>query len=184
MISTQFPFPLSGILYSPAHITEPFKESEFQLTSFVSDDEMVEKIIEQDDSIEEDDLIPTDENIIEEIAGENVVDEIIEEAIEETIVEETIMEVIPVESMTIEETEEEFAEELITDAEIIDSEYSSDKSTILVILLVAVIGVILVYHKKFRNSNKDLKKSFVKNNKSLFNKIIHFDYKITIKIRS
>ncbi len=174
LISPQIPFPVSGILYSPAHITEPFKESEFELISFVFDDEMTEEVIEQDGSIEEDDTIPPDEIIVEE----NIVDETIEETIEEAIVEETIMEVIPVEPVVIEMTEEESI------GETIDSEYSLDKSIILVILLVAVISVILVYHKKFRNSNKYLKKSFVKNNKSLFNKTVHFDDKITIKIKN
>lgn len=178
LIYPQFPFPVLGTLYSPAHIIEPFKESEFELISFVSDDEMIERVIEQDDFVVEDSIIPPDEIIVEKIIEENIV----EETIEEIIVEETIIEEIIVDPMPIEVTEEEFVEELVTDKETIDSESSLDKSIIPVILLVAVIGGVFVYHKKFRNSNNDLK-SIVKNNKSTFSETIHFNDKVIIKIQ-
>ena len=182
LIYPQFPFPVSGTLYSPAHITEPFKESEFELISFVSDYEMVEKIIEQDDSIGEDSIIPSDEIIVKEIVEENVVEETIEEIIE--VAEETVIEEVPVEPVPIEVTKEEYEEGMIVDEQTIDSESSSDKSTILVILLVAVIGGVFVYFKKFRNSNKN-SESIVKNNSnSIFNKIVHFDEKVIIKIKN
>ena len=175
LILPQFPFPLSGTLYSPAHIVDPFKESEFQLISFVSSDGIIEEkeiMLEQENTIEED-IIPTDEIIVEE----NVTDLIIEEYVdEETIIQEEIIEPIIVEPV------KEITEVIVTDKETTDSDSSLDISIILVILLVVIIGGVFVYYKKFRNLNRDLKKSFLKKNKTVFNKIIHFDDNVIIKI--
>lgn len=179
LISPQFPFPVSGILYSPAHIVEPFKESEFQLISFVSSDGIIQEeenvVIEQDNTIEEDNVIEIDEISIDE----SIVEEIIEQVIEESIAEEIISEevIIPVEPVVEEAIEEELVEEII------DAESSLDKSIAYVILLAVVVGGIIVYYKKFRNSNNNLKKSFVNNDKSTFSKTIHFDDKVAINIK-
>ena len=172
LISLQFPFPLSSTLYSPAHVTEPSKESEFQLISFVSDDEITQVIeIEQHNTIEENNIISDDEIIVEEFVEENVIDQVFEEI----TFEEEIIEPITVEPV------EEIIENTITDEETTDPKYSLDKSTIPVILLSVVVSVSFVYYKKFRNSNNNLK-SFVKKNKTVFNKIIHFDDNVAIKI--
>ena len=194
LISSQFPFPVSGILYSPAHITEPFKESEFELISFVSDAEIIREekedvVIEQDNIIEEENIISTDKIIVEEIVEEeNVIDVIIEESVSEkkTIEEEIIEPMInPVEPI-IEEPIEEIIEETINDDQTTDSDSSlSDKSIIMLVMLLVIVigGIVFAYYKKFRNSNNNLKQSFVKNNNnSIFNKTIHFDKKVTINI--
>ena len=183
LISPEFPFPVSSTLYSPAHITEPFKESECQLLSFIPDGGIVNKVedvvIEQHNTIEENNIISDDEIIVEETVEEEIIDEIIEETIaEETIIEEEIIEPI-----IAEEPIEEIMDETITGKETTNSESSLDKSIVYVILLAVVFGAgIFVYYKKFRNSNNNLK-SLVKKNKSTFSKIIHFDNKVTIKIK-
>ena len=184
LISPELPFSVSGTLYSPAHITEPFKESEFELISFVSDDEIIKEekedvVVEQDNTLEENNIVQTDEIIVEEIIEEeNVTNVIIEETIDEEItIEEEIIEPVIIEPI------EEITEETITNKETIDQDSSSDKSIILVMFLIMVIGgIVFVYYKKFRNSNKNLK-SRVKNNNSIFNKTIHLDEKVTIKIK-
>ena len=186
LISPQFPFPMSGILYSPAHIIEPFKESEFQLVSFVSPNEIIEEeqiVIEHNNTVvEEDNVILDDDVIVEEIVENNIV----EQVIEESIIEEIIISVNPVVEEITEEHVEEIVDELPGEEEQIpntDSNYSSDKLIVLLILLVVVIGGgVFVYYKKFRNSNDNLK-SIVTNNKSILNKIIHFDDKVTINIK-
>ena len=181
LISLQFPFPLSSTLYSPAHVTEPSKESEFQLISFVSDDEITQVIeIEQHNTIEED-ITKTDKIIVDEFVEENAVAKIIDESIiEETTIEE---EIISVEPVVEEQVEEAIVEEITIDEEITTLDSSLDKSIILVTFLVIIISGVFVYYKKFRNSNNNLK-SFVKKNKTVFNKIIHFDENVTITIKS
>ena len=193
LISSQFPFPLSGTLYSPAHITESFKESEFELISFVVlSDGIIEEenvmIEEENVMIEEEKIISTDKIIVKEIVEEeNVTDVIIEEFIdEETIIEEEIIEsmVIPVDPV-IEEPIEEIIEETINDDQTIDQDSSlSDKSIIILVMFLIIVigGIVFVYYKKFRNSNNNLK-SRAKNNSSVFNKTIHFDENVTIKIK-
>ena len=37
LISSDFPFPLSAISYSPVHITQPQKQYEFELVAFLTD---------------------------------------------------------------------------------------------------------------------------------------------------
>ena len=186
LISPQFPFPLSGTLYSPAHITEPFKESEFQFISFISSSKIIEEeesVIEQDNTVDEE-IIVTDEIIVDESIEDKdyvVIDEIIKE---EPITEEIV---IPVEHLA-EEIEEEFVEEIvdeiIVDEKTTDIRSSLDKSITLVILLAVVIGGLFVYYKKFRNNsaNNNLK-SLVENNKFTFSKTIHFDDKVIINIK-
>ena len=190
LISPQFPFPVSGTLYSPAHITEPFKEYEFDLISFVvSSDGIPEEenvVVKVNNTTEEYKIISTDEIVVEDtVEEENVIDVVIEESLTEKIViEEEIIEpsAIPVDPI-IEEPIEEIIEETINDDQTIDQDsLLLDKSIILVMFLIIVIGgIVFVYYKKFRNSNNNLK-SRVKNNNSIFNKIIHFDKKVTINL--
>ncbi|WP_316505932.1 hypothetical protein [Nitrosopumilus sp.] len=182
LISPQFPFSIYGVLYSPAHITEPFKESEFELVSFVtsSDGTTKEDMMIEHDTVKEDNLISSDKIIVEEIVEDDVIEGIIEETIDEEIKIEEKKIVIPVEPIIMEEHVEETIEETITDEETRNLNYSLDKSIILAIFLIIVIGG-FVYYKKFKNPNNNLK-SVLKNNKSVFNKIIHFDDNVTIKI--
>ncbi|MGI9567621.1 MAG: hypothetical protein ACR2LL_11500 [Nitrosopumilus sp.] len=187
LISSELPFPLSGTLYSPAHITEPFKESEFQLISFVSSNRIIEEekqiVIEPDNTIvEEDNIISSDKIIVEEIVEDNVIEGIIEETIDEEIKIEEKEIVIPVKPIIMEEHIEEIIEEPISDEETSKLNSSLDKSVVLVIFLTVVIGGVFVYYKKFRNPNNN-PKSVLKNNNSVFNKIIHFDDKVAIKIK-
>ncbi|WP_316506266.1 hypothetical protein [Nitrosopumilus sp.] len=187
LISSELPFPLSGTLYSPAHITEPFKESEFQLISFVSSNRIIEEekqiVIEPDNTIvEEDNIISSDKIIVEEIVEDNVIEGIIEETIDEEIKIEEKEIVIPVKPIIMEEHIEEIIEEPISDEETSNLNSSLDKSVVLVIFLTVVIGGVFVYYKKFRNPNNN-PKSVLKNNNSVFNKIIHFDDKVAIKIK-
>ena len=182
LISPQFPFPLSGTLYSPAHIIEPFKESEFQLISFISSSKIIEEeesMVEQNNTVEEEIIV--DESI--EDKDDVVIDEMIKA--EEPITKEIVIPVEPIVEEIEEDLVEETVEEIIVDKETTDIKSSLDKSVTLVILLAGVIsGIVFVYYKKFRNNstNNNLKSS-VKNNKPAFSKTIHFDDKVTINVK-
>ena len=157
LISSRFPFPLSGILYSPAHVVEPFKEYEFEVISFVSSN-----IIEEDDnSVEDTDTLiddTTDEIIPKDVDDNIIVDEIIEE---EDIIVENIL-------------------ESENDSDTIQDNDSSVTNLIgLVLLLIVIVGG-FAYYKKFKSNS--LKSSDNSKSDSLI-KIIHFDDNVTINIK-
>jgi len=157
LISSQFPFPLSGILYSSAHVVEPFKEYEFEVISFVSSN-----IIEEDDnSVEDTDTLiddTTDEIIPKDVDDNIIVDEIIEE---EDIIVENIL-------------------ESENDSDTIQDNDSSVTNLIgLVLLLIVIVGG-FAYYKKFKSNS--LKSSDNSKSDSLI-KIIHFDDNVTINIK-
>ncbi len=62
LVTPDIPFPLSGVKYSPVHVTKPFKVFEFELLSYVSQDEP--------DNIEKDNAMST-VDIVENNADEN-----------------------------------------------------------------------------------------------------------------
>ena len=80
LIFTPFPFPLSGILYSPAHVIQPFKEYEFELISFVSSNGIVEEdvMINKDNTIKENNTL-TNHNITSNESIENIIDPAIDD---------------------------------------------------------------------------------------------------------
>ncbi len=202
LISSQFPFPVSGTLYSPAHVVEPFKEYEFELISFVSSN-----VMGNNDTIENNDISINDDVIIDGSVDENIIDPIIEEDIvTDDIVEENVVDkVIDDDPISIDDTTDgiilEDADENIVVEEVIEkdkivvenmveSETSDDNKdnnssvinfVSLVLLLVVTVGG-FVYYKKFKNNN--LKSCVSNNSKSeSITKTIHFDDKVTINIK-
>ena len=202
LISSQFPFPLSGTLYSPAHVVEPFKEYEFDLISFVSYNLIKENnTVENtgvsindnvmDESVDDviiDTIIEENDIVIDDIVEENVVDEIMDD--NHMIVNDTTDENITEadENVTIDKVieEDDIIVENVVESEIHD-DYGKDNNPSvtdmigIVLLLVGIIGG-FVYYKKYKNNNL---KSHVINNNSKSDsmiKTVHFDDHVTIKI--
>ena len=205
LISSQFSFPVSGTLYSPAHVVEPFKEYEFELTSFISHD-----LITEDNTIEENNILIDDmindsvddviypvieENIVTDdvIEEENVVDKVMDDHHQLLLDHDTTDEIITEadERITIDKVIEEddiIVIENMDDSEIHDDYDSKEVNNsfvpnmigLVLLLLVISIGG-FVYYKKYKNNN--LKSHVSSNSKSdSIIKTVHFDDHVTIKI--
>ena len=208
LISSQFPFPVSGILYSPAHVIEPFKEYEFELISFVSSNLIEEK----NNSIGEEIDISIDDVIIDESVDDNVIDSIIEKddivtdniVTEENIVVDDIIDdynPVPIDDTTdvvipenidnddivdnIIEEDDHIVVENIVDSEIDDTIQDNNSSIVNMVGLVLLLGVTVsgfVYYKRYKNRNlKTTKNNNFKSDSII--KTVHFDDKVTINIK-
>ena len=195
LISPSFPFPLSGTLYSPVHVMEPFKEYEFELVSFVSSNEM----IEEDDIIDEHNTVEYDKTLIDhDTISNEPIDDVIDPVIDDILTVEEISSDDVDDPVVIDDGHEiikDVLDNVIEDHNIevdenivkLDNDNAKDNNSSasligLVLLLVVLTGG-LVYYKKFRNSNNNAK-PFDKNKRSPFIKTIHFDDRVTLKINS
>ena len=202
LISSQFPFPLSGTLYSPAHVVEPFKEHEFDLISFVSSN-----LIEENDTVENTDASINDD-VMDEPVDDAIIDTIIEEednvVIDDIVEDNVVDEIMDDDHMIVNDTTNEniteaydtiiidrvIEEDDIIVENVVESEthndYGKDNNSYvtdmigIVLLLVGIVGG-FVYYKKYKNNNM---KSHVNNNSRSDSmiKTVHFDDHLTIKI--
>ncbi len=191
LISSQFPFPLSGISYSPAHVIEPFKEYEFELISFVSSN-----LIEENDTVENIGALTNDDAVIDESVDDVVIDDVVEENIADKVIDDDpviIYDDIPDEIIT--EVDENITiNDVIKDDNIVventdesethnskDNNSSVTNMVGLVLLLVVTVGR-FVYYKKFKDNG--LKPTNSNNSKlDSIIKTVHFDDRVTINIK-
>jgi len=194
LISPSFPFPLSGILYSPAHVMQPFKEYEFELISFISSSGMsIEDVVIDENNTVKDDDTSIDHDTIPNESVDDVIDSIIDDVLVEEVSSDDIEDdpvVIDDDHKVIEEVSDDIVEN--SDIEVDESVIKLDNNAIrdnnssasllgLVLLIILTGG--FVYYKKFRNSNNNLK-LLGKNKSSSVIKTVHFDDSVTLKINS
>ena len=159
LISSDLPFPLSAVSYSPVHIVQPQKQFEFELVAFLANNKNVnigmKPVFEESEEIRVHDL-PTETGTIALTFLDD--DEIVDDVVttdDDVVVDDDVV---------------------TTD----DANYS--KIAGLVVLLVVMIAVFVVF-KKFKESGfkKTLKK---KQQQHTVKEIVSFDDKLHIDIKT
>ena len=183
LISTDLPFPLSAVSYSPVHIVQPQKQFEFELVTFLANNNNVDigmkPVFEEPKDIivsdlltetgtialtfPDDDMVPADDDI--------VVDDIV---VDDIVVDDIVVDDIVVDDIVVDDV----ANPIHSD----DTDYS--KIAGLAVLLIAMVAVFVVF-KKFKESGFDtgLKKTLKeKQQQHTVKEIVSFDDKLNIDI--
>ena len=186
LISSDLPFPLSAVSYSPVHIVQPQKQYEFELVEFFANNKNVDigikSVFEEpkeiaipeistetgtialtfpddivlDDSVVDDDVVSDDDVVIDDIVPDD----------------DSIVDVVPDDDSIVNPTQSD------------DIDYS--KIAGLVILLIAMIAVFVVF-KKFKESGfkTGLKNTLKKKRQQhTVKEIVSFDDKLHIDIKT
>ena len=196
LISSDLPFPLSAVSYSPVHIVQPQKQYEFELVAFLTNNKNVDIGIKSNSEEQKDVIIPemsTETGTIELTFPEDmvtadddtvVVDDVVP-ADDDTVV---VDDVVPADDDTVVVDDVVPADD---DTVVVDDVVPADddnysKIAGLAVLLVVMIAGFVVF-KKFKESGfkTGLKKTLKKKQQQhKVKEIIQFDNKLNIDIKT
>lgn len=176
LISSDFPFPLSAISYSPVHITQPQKQYEFELVTFHTDNKNMDlgmnPVFEEPKEITIPE-IPTETGTIELTFPDVVVP-----ADDDIVVDDVVDDVV----VPADDDDDNVSVDNTVQSD--DVDYA--KITGLVVLLVVMIAVFVVF-KKFKESGfkTGLKKTLKKKQQQhTVKEIVQFDDKLHVDIKT
>jgi hypothetical protein len=189
LISSDLPFPLSAISYSPVHIVQPQKQYEFELVAFLANNNNIDlgtrPVFEEpkENTIRE---IPTETGTIElTFPSDVVVDDIV------TADDDIVVDVVSIyDDVVVHDDDVVLTDDDIDHISVYNTIQSNDidyaKIAGLVVLLVVMIAVFLVF-KKFKESGfkTELKKTLKKKQQQhIVKEIVSFDDKLHIDIKT
>jgi len=187
LISSDLPFPLSAVSYSPVHTVQPQKQFEFELVMFLANNKNVDigmkPVFEEPKDIIVTDLptetgtialtFPTDDDVVQ--ADDIVVDDIV---VDDIVVDDIVVDDDVVQANDVVQADDDDANPTQLD----NVDYS--KIAGLVVLLIAMVAVFVVF-KKFKESGFDtgLKNKLKKKQQQhTVKEIVAFDDKLHIDI--
>jgi len=193
LISSDLPFPLSAVSYSPVHTVQPQKQFEFELVTFLANNKNVnigmKPVFEEPKNIIVSDLptetgtialtFPSDDDVVP-ANDDIVVDDIV---VDDIVVDDIVVDDIVVDDIVVDDDMIQADDDNANPTQLDNVDYS--KIAGLVVLLVVMITIFVVF-KKFKESGFDtgLKNKLKKKQQQqhTVKEIVAFDDKLHIDI--